>query len=183
MMIWTCLNDAKTFAENLLCTYICHFHIIYVKWACLPWSSRQRKDTQQEFRTDQRLHSHQTVDSVLDSDATALTGLQKQQTDRPTSGYYASSSITVINPQLQCDVCFYAMCNPLGFRYNRNPEFYAFCFPKALDLPSTCPHTYFMGRGKMYRFASKDILMSRAFDIIAYALNSQICRSQGSLSM
>lgn len=147
--------------------YVCHLHIIQVKWACLPWSSRQRKDTQLEFRTDSRLHNHQTVDSVLDSDPTALTGLQKQQTDWPTSEYYASSSVTVINPQLQCDVCFYAMCSPLGIRYNRNPDFYAFCFPKSLNLPSPCPHTYFMGRGKMYRFASKDILTSRAFDIIA----------------
>lgn len=46
--------------------YVCHLHIICVKWACLPWSSRQRKDNQQEFRTDQRLHNHQTVDSVFD---------------------------------------------------------------------------------------------------------------------
>lgn len=109
MMMWTCLNDAKTFAENLLCTYICHFHIIYVKWACLPWSSRQRKDIQQEFRTEQRLHSHQTVDSVLDSDPTALTGLQKQQTDRPTSEYYASSSVTVINPSSNV-MCVSMLC-------------------------------------------------------------------------
>lgn len=115
--------------------YVCHLHIIYVKWACLPWSSRQKKDTQQEFRTDQRLHNHQTVHCVLDSDPTPLTVLQKQQTEQPRSEYYASSSVTVINPQLPCDVCSYAMCSPLGIRYNRNPDFYASVSPNHLICP------------------------------------------------